>query len=373
MKRFYKLIGLLLLASQSVLAVESTVKIKDLARFDGVRDNALTGYGLVIGLARTGDSARSKATLQSIKNTLENFDLVVTEKDIASRNVAAVLVTATLPAFAQEGDKIDVQISSIGDAKSLVGGSLILTPLKAVNGEVYALAQGELSVGGYQFEKFDNIVQKNHPTVGRIPSGATVEVSINNQFVQQDGSIHLILDEPDFTTIDRVVTRLNRLYPQLQVEGLHASRIKIAPRSGSNLISLIAKIENTLVAPAKGAKVVVNERTGTIVSGADIMIDNVVITHGSLKLTVNTDFLVSQPTGLFVGEGGLAGVETQVIPNSEIAVEEQDTALYVTNQKVSIADVMDALLQLKLSTRDIISILQALKKSGALHAELIIQ
>ncbi|WP_448214101.1 flagellar basal body P-ring protein FlgI [Colwellia sp. MEBiC06753] len=353
----------------------SSVKIKDIARFDGVRDNAIVGYGLVVGLAGSGDSNRSKFTIQSIKNTLENFDLIVSTNDIASRNVAAVMVTASLPPFAQAGDKLDVQVSSIGDAKSLVGGSLIVTPLKAVNGEVYALAQGALSVGGYQFEKYDNIAQKNHPTVGQVPHGATVEQSINNRFIKPDGSIHLLLNTPDFTTASRVVERLTALALPFNIEPIHASRIKLTPLTNSqkraDIFAYISTIENSVVNPASNAKVVINERTGTIVSGDNISIDSVVITQGSLKIAINTEFQVSQPENLF-GRNVL-GAETKVVPRTDISVDESNTALYVNNKPTNIADVVDGLLKMNLSTRDIISVLQALKKAGAMHAEIIIQ
>ena len=347
-----KFIQLLLLSTFCLAANASvsSVKIKDIARFDGVRDNAIVGYGLVVGLAGSGDSNRSKSTIQSIKNTLENFDLIVSTNDIASRNVAAVMVTASLPPFAQAGDKLDVQVSSIGDAKSLVGGSLIVTPLKAVNGEVYALAQGALSVGGYQFEKYDNVAQKNHPTVGQVPHGATVEQSINNRFIKSDGSIHLLLNTPDFTTAARVVERLKASDLPFAVEPIHASRIKLAPLTNSqelaNVFSYISTIENTLVNPASNAKVVINERTGTIVSGASISIDNVVITHGSLKIAINTEFEVSQPENLF--GRNIFGAETKVVPHTDVRVDESNTALYVNSKPTDIADVVDGLLKMNL-------------------------
>lgn len=369
-KLIFTVLFLALISSASA----TTVKVKDIARFDGVRDNTLTGYGLVIGLAGTGDTARSKATYQSIKNTLENFDLIVSKEDISSRNVAAVLVTSTLPAFAQEGDKLDIQVSSIGDARSLIGGTLLLTPLKAVNDEVYALAQGALSVGGYQFEKFDSSVQKNHPTVGRVPNGAIVEHSINNNFVKQDGSFHLVLDEPDFTLVSSISETLQQQYPSLDVEAIHASRIKVSSIDGfkkGELIGYLSKIENTYVKAESGSRIVINERTGTIVSGADILVSDVVITHGELKVTINTDYQVSQPTMLFAKNP--TGVQTQVIPQTEIMAQEKGSALYVNEKETNIANVVDGLLKLNLTTRDIISVLQALKKAGALRAELVIQ
>lgn len=366
---------ILLLASAMVVfcvtAQAGTVRVKDITRYDGVRDNALVGYGLVVGLSGSGDSSRAESTLQSIRNTLESFGVIVSKDDIKSRNVAAVMITASLPPFAQAGDKIDVSVSSIGDARSLTGGTLLLAPLRAANEVVYALAQGPVSVGGYQFEANENIVQKNHPTVGRVLDGANIEKSINNRYHKDDGSVHLILQEPDFTTISRVADALTERFSGLQVEPMHAGRIRIAYEGKPVPIKMMADIENTWVEPADVARVVVNERTGTIVSGADVQIGDVVISHGSLKLVINTNFVASQPYGLI---GRIpSSVSTEVLKDTEIKVNESNDATYVTRSGTGIAELVQSLKKLNLGTRDIIAILQALKRSGALHAELVIQ
>lgn len=370
MNRFIQFV-LMALIFLSLIAQAGTVRVKDITRFDGVRDNALVGYGLVVGLSGSGDSSRSESTIQSIRNTLENFGVIVTKDDINSRNVAAVIITAQLPAFAQQGDKIDVSVSSIGDARSLTGGTLLLAPLRAANETIYALAQGSVSVGGYQFEANENVVQKNHPTVGQVIDGANIEKSINNRYHKEDGSVHIILSEPDFTTINRVAEALQSRFGALQVAPLHASRIRIANKGKPVPIQLMSQIENTWVEPADVARVVVNERTGTIVSGADVQIGDVVISHGSLKLVINTNFVASQPFGL-VGRIP-SSVSTEVLKDTEISVIENNDATYVSRTGTGIAELVQSLKKLNLTTRDIIAILQALKRSGALHAELVIQ
>lgn len=353
----------------------SQVRIKDISRFDGIRDNALVGYGLVVGLSGTGDRNSNKSTLHSIRNTLENFGVIVSENDIKSRNVAAVIITASMPAFGHEGDKIDVVVSSLGDATSLNGGTLLMAPLKAANNVIYALAQGVLSVGGYNFSSHENMIQKNHPTVGRILQGATLEKSINNQYVMDDGSVQLVLAQPDFTTVSHITTRLINQFPQLNVYAINAGRISLSLSKDDfpiNFpINLLAKIENTLVVPAELSRVVVNERTGIIVSGTDVMIGNVVISYGSLKLVIETDYSASQPFAIL---GRIPNsIKTEVLTDTTISIDDKKEATYVSEKQTTIATLVQGLKKLNLTTRDIISILQALKQSGALHAELIIQ
>lgn len=363
-------VALCLLQSQLVTATQ--VRIKDIARFDGVRDNALIGYGIVTGLSGTGDSSQNKNTLQSVQNVLQHFGVVVNTKDIRSRNVAAVTLTAQLPAFGQAGDKIDVTVSSIGDATSLAGGTLLMASLKAANEDIYALAQGILSVGGYRFESDNNVIQKNHPTVGRVIQGATLEKSIDNTFVNADGEIHILLGKPDFTTVSRMVTQLEREFPQLTVNADHAGRILLKAQDAKFPIHLLAEIENTLVNPSEVSRVVVNEKTGTIVSGTKVTIGDVVISHGSLKLTIETDYFASQPSGLILRNRN-DGIKTEVLTDTTLSIQNVNEATFVSNKTTNIAELVDGLKTLKLSTREIISILEALKRSGALHAELVIQ
>lgn len=373
MKSISYLFILLLLCSSSLFCEATTfssVRIKELARIDGVRDNALVGYGIVVGLASSGDSSRSLATLQSVKNTLESFGLVVSTEDIKSKNAAAVIVTADLPAFAQPGDKLDVHVSSIGDARSLTGGTLYMTPLKGVDNKVYALAQGNLAVGGFKLSANQSVLQRNHPTVGFIPQGGTVEKEINNQFVKDDGSLTLILKQPDFVTADRIVKSINQS-TGFNVEAVHAGKIIVTPSQDMSLISAIATIQQTRVVPELASKVVINERTGTLVSGSDVFVGNVVISHGSIELKINTHFNAVQPNGIFVDAND--GIRSVVTATSDLSSSQINEAYYQTDSGTNIADLVNSLKKLKLSTRDIISILQALKKSGALHAELVVQ
>lgn len=353
-------------------ASASGVRIKDIARVKGVRENALVGYGVVVGLAGTGDSSRNKSTVQSIANTLVRFGITVSPEDIKSRNVASVMITAKLPAFSETGDTFDVNVSSMGDAKSLVGGTLLLTPLTAANGNTYALAQGQISVGGYKFDSFGNVVQKNHPTVGLVPKGATVEKETLTT-VFQDGSLQLVLAEPDFTTVDRIVTSLNQKLSDVHVEAKSAGKVTVTPNyeiTNNQLARLIAHIENVEVTPDINARVVINERTGTVVSGDNVKISAVSIAHGSIKLQIENRYEVSQPTLLFRPSDA---VRTTIVPETQINATEQETSTVSLQSGTTVTELVQALKTLKLSTRDIITILQSIKQAGALHAELIIQ
>ena len=368
--RFFVLVIVILLNSFSMTQA-SGVRLKDLARIQGVQENPLIGYGLVIGLAGSGDSQNNKATIQSLRNTLQTFSLNIPENDIKSRNVAAVMVTATLPSFSQVGDNLEINVSSIGDAKSLQGGTLILTPLRAANGETYALAQGPLSVGGYQFEFNGNRVQKNHPTVGFIPDGAKVERAIDYDFDIAGNGLTLVLNKPDFTTAERIIGALQAQWPESQIKSNHPGRVSVKMHSEMPLISLMAAIESLEVQPDNYARVVVNERNGTVVAGAQVRISDVVISHGALKLKIETRFDASQPAGFFRENSDSIG--SLVVANSELTVEEGQPGQVYALPGASIGELVDALKALNLSTRDLISVLQAIKQAGALHAELIIQ
>lgn len=348
------------------------VRVKDLVRVQGIRKNALTGYGLVVGLAGTGDSSRSASTIQAIVNTLSKFGMKVSRDDIRSRNVASVMITGTLPAFAEPGDNFDLHVSSIGDAKSLVGGTLLLTPMLAANDEVYALAQGQLAVGGYKFDAFGNVVQKNHPTVGMISKGATVEKETSVNYFN-NGAIKLILKEPDFTTAIRISNELSRIINNVTVTTINASKIEIIPpekATRNQLANIMYQIENITVSPDIKSKVVINERTGTVVSGGNVRISPVSISHGSLKLKITTKYGVSQPEGLFLPSDS---IRTQVVPDTDINVNESNNKAVHFNKEVTIEELIEAFKAVNLSTRDTITILQSIKSVGALHAELIIQ
>jgi flagellar P-ring protein precursor FlgI len=286
------IVGLLFTGSA---AQAESARLKDLGKFAGWRDNALVGYGLVTGLANSGDSPNNKATRQSIANVLSQFDVAVQPDDVVSRNAAAVMVSATLPPTAREGDTLDVTVTSIGDARSLAGGNLLLTPLKAPNGKVYALAQGALSVGGYKYDLNGTAAQKNHPTAGAIPGGATVEVGISAKLVGADNTLVFTLAEADFTTASRVARAINGEFGQTLAEPRDAEGIQIHMPPGSRLVDFVARIERLPIEPDHHARVVVDERTGTVVSGGDVRIAKVVISHGDLKISIVTDNAVSQP------------------------------------------------------------------------------
>lgn len=348
------------------------VRLKDLGKLKGWRDNALVGYGIVTGLAGTGDSPTNRTTRQTIANVLSQFNVAVTPDEVQSRNVAAVMVSASLPPFAREGDQLDVLVTSMGDARSLVGGSLLVTPLKAPNGAIYALAQGPLSVGGYRYDMNGNVVQKNHPTTGMVPAGATVEKGVTSSLMAQDGTVTFVLSEPDFSTADRLSTALNDAFGQAlaQPKDAEGIRIEVPPDERGNLVHFLAQVENVWVKPDRRARVVINERTGTVVSGGDVTLSKVAIAHGDLKISIVTDNEVSQPFSI----GGFnPGARTAFVSNSRISVDEQQGGTFIAAQHNTVADLVEALNRVKTNTRDIIAILQAVKAAGALHADLIIQ
>ncbi|WP_411993495.1 flagellar basal body P-ring protein FlgI [Agarivorans sp. DSG3-1] len=360
----------------------SGIKIGSLARVEGVRDNVLAGYGIVIGLSGTGDSRRSQATLQSVANALQKFGVSVSPKDLSSRNVAAVMVTATIPAFSEKGNRIDVNVSSIGDSRSLVGGTLLLMPLKAVNGRVVAIAQGSVSVGGYTFDSNGNKVQKNHPTAGVVPKGAVVEYATDDQVISSDGSFTLLLKEPNFHTASKIVDAINSKDSSLHAETLHAGRVRVdlgqAPRNLA--FRKIGEVQELSIIPETAARIVINERTGTIVAGGTVKIDNVTITHGDLKIRIQTDYLVSQPNSVLrydrwglPGEDSNSNARTVVVPDTDIKVEEAGNGGVTLDQGATVSDLISALNDMKLSTRDIITILQSINRAGALHGELVVQ
>lgn len=362
----------LLLALLTFAVNAEPVRLKDLGRLSGARDNALVGYGLVTGLAGTGDSARNQATRQSLANMLSRFDLTVSADDINSRNVAAVMITANLPSFARAGDLIDVTATSIGDARSLAGGSLLLAPLKGPNGRVYALAQGPISVGGYRYDANGNQSQKNHPTVGVVPSGAHVEVGVAGADGAGTPTLTYVLHDPDYTTAQRIAEVINtRLGGNVaQVRDAAGIDIAVPVDRQDHVAPLIAALEGLSVVPDHAARVVVNERTGTVVAGGDVHIDRVAVSHGDLKVTVSTENAVSQP--LLVRQTS-AGVRTQAYSNSQLTVDDRAGSAFVAANNNTVADLVQALTRMRVGTRDVISILQAVKAAGALHAELVLQ
>jgi len=368
------LILLIIVVSTPAFSVpqKNTIKIKQLCRLANVRDNSLVGYGLVTGLAGTGDTARTAATFQSMSNVLEKFGVIVSPKEIRGRNVAAVMIVATLPPFARSGDKMDVNITSLGDARSLVGGTLLRTHLKGPDGKIYALAQGPVSVGGFSYDLNGNVVQKNHPTAAYISGGAIVEKTINTDLMDDHNQIEYVLYDPDFTTASRIVKSINTTFTSMLAKAVDAGRVKITVPDvmQNDVVSFITQIENVLVEPDRLAKVVVNERTGTVVAGGDVRVSDVSITHGDLKLVINTEYDVSQPSFVYRPS---ENISTQVVPKTTIeANEEQSLSVSITGS-TTVADLVSALNKVKATSRDIITILQTVKRAGGLHAELIIQ
>lgn len=346
------------------------VRIKELVRIQGVRDYSVIGYGLVVGLAGTGDSDRNRATRQSLVNTLKNFNVNVADGDLSARNTAAVMITGSLRSFSESGDKIDVEVSSLGDARSLLGGTLLMTPLYGPDEKLYALAQGPISVGGYAFEANMNTVQKNHPTVGRIPRGASVERSAFTADEGGERNLVLVLNEPDYTTAQRIADALAADLGIAGVRVVHAAKVEVPITPGTALPRLISRVEHVVVAPDYAARVVVNERTGTVVAGANVRLGEVNISQGSLNVVVSTRFSVSQP-GWNYHAG--PGVRTVVVPETDLSVTEEQRAPVQLAQGATVGDLVQALSRIKLSTAEVITVLQAIKQAGALHAELIIQ
>ncbi len=341
-------------------------RLKDIADIEGMRGNELIGFGLVVGLEGTGDKRGSTFTPQSVSNLLERMGVRVNAADLSLSNTASVMVTATLPPFARPGGKIDVTLSSLGDAKTLQGGVLIMTPLKGADGNVYAVAQGAVSLGGFIVESGGDTTQKNHPTVGLVPRGATVEKAIPFD-IFASGQIRIVLRQPDFTTVTRVQAAINRFVGASRARAIDAASVLLPldPNLGQSPVHLIARLQELEVEPDIPARVVVNERTGTIIIGENVQVSTVALAHGNLNITIRSETQVSQPNALAEGE-------TAVVNNTDIEVTEEAGQLTVVRKSVNLGDVVSGLNSLGATPRDLIAIFQALKKSGALQAELVI-
>jgi flagellar P-ring protein precursor FlgI len=368
---------LLVAAATSALAQELGVRVKELGRVDGVRENMISGYGIVTGLAGTGDTARSQSTLQSVANALREFGLNVTPQQLSSRNVAAVLVTATLPPFARSGDRVDVIVASMGDARSLTGGALLMTPLYGADRRIYALAQGAVLIGGYKFELNQNMVQKNHPTTGIVPEGAMVEAELNATVLAADGTMKLVLFEPDYTTASRIAAAVNEKLAA-PATAIDAGRVQVSvpAENQARLVDFLARLESLTVQPDLRARVVINERTGTVVSGGGVRLSKVSVAHGDLKVNITTDFLVSQPQifGGFDSNVNVGrGVRTAIVPQTRIEANESGMNSVTMPDGATVSDLVAALKQVRSTTRETIAILQSIKRAGALHADLVIQ
>jgi flagellar P-ring protein precursor FlgI len=375
MKRPVALVLSLLCLTLGVSARADEVRVKDLGRFQGWRDNALVGYGIVTGLSGSGDTPRSEVTRQALSNVLGRLGANVSQDQIQSRNVAAVIVTATLPASANVGDRIDVAVSSIGDARSLVGGTLLMTPLLGPDQKSYALAQGQLVVGGYRFDSDRNRQQKNYPTSGVMPDGATVETSVEAQLLGQGGELTFLLKSPDFTTAVRVADAINQAWGAQIATVRGADSVTIEAGAGrSGLYRLISRVEAVTVNPDQPARVVINERSGTVVAGGDVRISNVVISQGDIRVSVTARSEASQPYGDagYRPWGGSSDVRSLIVTNTKLDVSEPADAV-VRFPDTTVADLVQGLSKVHVDTRTTIAILQAIKAAGALHADLLVQ
>jgi len=364
--RSFCLLGALVLMLGPLVRPAAAIRLKDIATFKGVRPNQLIGNGLVVGLNGTGDGTNVDFNTQELANMLTQMGINPVRDKIKVKNIAAVAVTAQLPPFARAGSKIDILVSSLGDAKSLQGGTLLLTPLKGVDGQVYALGQGPVSVGGFAASgDAGGEVTKNHPTAGRVAGGATVEREIPLNFLDKD-NFPISLNDADFTTSQRAVAAINRAlhgsYALSQDGG--TINIKLPPNYNKDrIVPLMASLENLEIVPDSVAKVVLDERNGTVVMGANVRLSTVAIAHGNLMVRIKEKPRISQPLPFSQGQ-------TVVVPDSTVTTQEGENRLMVLPEGVSIGQVLQALNAIGVTPRDLIAILQAIKAAGALQAEL---
>ncbi len=363
MKRVFKVLFFILILFSQVFAQ----RIKDIAYFSGENSQQVIGYGLVVGLAGTGDTQRSNFTVQSVSSMLKRFGITVPQTDLRTRNVAAVMVTASLNNFLKEGATFDVTVSSLGDATSLLGGTLLMTPLSGISGKVFGFAQGSVSVGGFDFSTASGSrVARNHTLAGRIPRGGILKQDIDSDKIPNQ-EINLYLDAPDMTTANNVSNSINSKFGDGVAIAVDAGevKIKVPANDQNNMINFISQVELLPVQVDNIAKVVLDERTGTVVAGSNVIIRPVSITHGNLNITVRSYPIISQPNSFSNG--------STTVVNDAVPYVSQDSTNTIAIQGASnVQEVAAALNSLKVSPKDIISIFQALKEAGALVAELII-
>jgi flagellar P-ring protein FlgI len=340
------------------------VRIRDLTNIEGVRENPLIGYGMVVGLTRTGDSQQTVFTTQTLANIMQRMGAQIPPLTARVANVAAVFVTASLPAFARPGTQLDVTVSSIGDAKSLEGGLLLLTPLYGADGQVYAAAQGPVAVGGYAVGGTGASKQMNHPTMGRVPSGGRVERSLAFDFNRLT-PVSLLLREPDFSTADQISGAINREFGHAVASARDGGRVEVdaAATGVPNLTALLGKIENLTVSVQRRARVVLNERTGTIVMGKDVRLGAVSILHGGFSVQISTEYSVSQPAPLSTGK-------TEIVAETDVKAKDSPAKRLEIGEGASIDQLVSGLQNMGATARDVISIIQAIKAAGALDADL---
>jgi flagellar P-ring protein precursor FlgI len=379
-------VAIVLLAGLCLPASAGAARIKDIASIGGIRDNQLVGYGLVVGLMNSGDSVKNGFTKETLSNMLSRQGLAMRDKDIKSNNIAAVMVTAVLPPFAKTGAKLDVMVSSLGDAKSLLGGTLLMTPLRGADGEIYAVGQGAVTIGGFLAGGNSNsgsAVGKNHTTVGYITNGALIEKELRYDF-EKTRHLTVNLFQPDFTTLNRLASTVNSRIGDVDVKLVDSGSALVTVKDSykGSIVSLLSAIENLDVSVDSPAIVVMNEKTGTVVMGENVRISTIAVAHGNLSFQIKEDYNVSQPLpyaprgtgqapveagrGVTMGSGG----QTVVTPSTQINVAEEKKALLVMARGVTIQDVVRGLNAMGVTPRDLIQILQTIKAAGALQADL---
>jgi len=343
----------------------ATSRIKDLANIEGVRQNQLIGYGLVVGLNGTGDTLNNiPFTRQSLQAMLERLGVNIRGQTLRTGNVAAVMVTANLPAFGTQGSRIDVTVSALGDAKSLNGGTLLVTPLLGADGNVYAVAQGSLAIAGFQAEGDAAKITRGVPTVGRISNGAIIEREIDFA-LNRLNQVRLALRNPDFTTAKRIAAAINDFTGAAIAEPLDSSTVQISvpERFSGNVVALLTEIEQLQIEPDMPAKIVIDERSGIIVMGRDVRVSTVAVAQGNLTVTISETPQVSQPNPF-------AGGDTVVVPRTQVSVQEDGRKLAMVREGVSLQELVDGLNALGIGPRDLIAILQAIKSAGAIQADI---
>jgi flagellar P-ring protein FlgI len=349
----------------AVSPANATSRIKDLASIEGIRQNQLIGYGLVVGLNGTGDTLNNTPfTKQSLQGMLERLGVNIRGQNIRTGNVAAVMVTANLPPFATQGTRIDVTASAMGDSKSLLGGTLLVTPLLGADGNVYAVAQGSLATGGFEAGGEAAKVTRNVPTVGRLPNGAIIEREIEFSLASL-GQLRLALRNADFTTAKRIAVAINDYIGKPVAQPLDPSTVLITlPKDfPQNLVATLTEIEQLQVEPDEAAKIVIDERSGVIVIGRDVRVSTVAVAQGNLTVTISEAPQVSQP-------GPFSRGRTVVVPRTRVGVTEEGKKLAVVREGVSLQEIVDGLNALGIGPRDLISILQAVKAAGAIQADI---
>ncbi len=357
--------GAVLFFASEVLASEPVaIKIGDLTSIEGVRENPLIGYGMVVGLTQTGDSQQTVFTTQTLANIMQRLGAQIPPATAIVKNVAAVFVTASLPAFARPGTQVDVTVSSIGVAKSLEGGVLLMTPLYGADGQVYAAAQGPIAVGGFAAGGQGASKQMNHPTTGRVPAGGRVERSLAFDF-NRLSPVSLLLRESDFSTAGEISDAINREFGHAVASARDGGRVEFDPAATglANLTAVLARIENLTVPVHRRARVVLSERTGTIVMGKDVRLGAVSILHGGFSVQISTEYSVSQPAPLSNGK-------TEVIGQTDVQAKDSPAKRLEISEGASIDELVSGLHNMGATARDVISILQAIKAAGALDADL---